>query len=87
MGQNPILSEVLLNPKDGKNFDSPVKTTQNMVQEKQHWCKAKMSTELKAKLEEQKELKKEVNKLEYEVLQSERVQDNIDKLREKLRNF
>ena len=43
--------------------------------------------EVKSKLEEEKDLKKEVDKLEYEVLQSEKVQDNIDKLREKLCNL
>ena len=46
-----------------------------------------MSVELKSKLEEEKDLRKEVIKLEYEVLQSEKVQDNIDKLREKLCNL
>ena len=43
--------------------------------------------ELKSKLDEEKELKKEVDKLEYEVMQSEKVQDNIHKLREKLCNL
>ena len=46
-----------------------------------------MSMELKSKLEEEKDLKKEVDKLEYEVMQSEKVQDNIDKLRKKLCNL
>ena len=48
-------------------------------------ARQKMSMELKSKLEEEKDLKKD--KLEYKVMQSEKVQDNIDKLREKLRNL
>ena len=46
-----------------------------------------MSSELKSKLEEERDLKKEVDKLEYEVLQSDKVQDNIDNLQVKLRNL
>ena len=46
-----------------------------------------MSMELRSKLKEEKDLKKEVDKLKYEVMQSEKVQDNIDKLREKLHNL
>ena len=86
-GQNSVVSEVLLVAKDDDTLDSPVKNTRKVIQCKQHRCKAKMSMELKSKLEEEKDLKKEVNKLEYEVMQSEKVQDNIDKLREKLHNL
>ena len=86
-GQNSVVSEVSLVAKDDDTLDSPVKNTQKVIQRKQCGCKTKMSMELKSKLEEEKDLKKEVDKLEYEVMQSEKVQDNIDKLREKLRNL
>ena len=86
-GQNSVVSEVSLVAKDDNMLDSPVKNTRKVIQRKQCGCKAKMSMELKSKLEEEKDLKKEVDKLKYKVMQSEKVQDNIDKLREKLHNL
>ena len=86
-GQNSVVSEVSLVAKDDDTLDSPVKNTRKVIQHKQRGCKAKMSMELKSKLEEEKDLKKEVDKLEYKVMQSEKVQDNINKLREKLCNL
>ena len=86
-GQNSVISEVSLVAKEDDTLDSPVKNTWKVIPCRQCGCKVKMSSELKSKLEEEKDLKKEVDKLEYEVLQSEKVQDNIDKLREKLHNL
>ena len=56
--QNSVISEILLNAKEDDTLDSPVKTTHKVVQKKQHSCKAKMSTELKSKLEEEKKIEK-----------------------------
>ena len=49
--------------------------------------KESISAELKAKQEEERKLKKECDLLEFEVLQSEKLQDNIDKYRQKIRDL
>ena len=49
--------------------------------------KKAISAELKAKQEEEKQLKKECDLLEFEVMQSEKIQDNIDKYRQKIREL
>ena len=70
-----------------ENFDSPAKSKGKGTKPKVHGCKAKLSLELKAKLEEEKILKIEHDKLEYEVMQTEKIQNSIDKYREKIRDL
>ena len=77
--QNSVVSEVSLHATENENFESPVKTWK-VVKSKPHGCKTKISAELKAKMEEERELKLEHDKLEYEISQGEKIQDNFDKL-------
>ena len=75
------------------DFDSPAKNvkTKNNVKITKHRPpvkgKARISVELKAKIEEEKQLKKECDALEYEVSQTEKLQDNIDKFKQKIKEL
>ena len=87
-GQNSVVSvsEVSLHATETENFDSPVKSIK-LAKSKPRGCKAKLSAELKAKMEEEKELKLEHDKLEFEISQGEKIQNNIDKLHGKIRDL
>ena len=75
------------------DIDSPVKPVVKSKQVRKTATKAAVKTkksisaELKAKQEEEKQLKKECDLLEFEVLQSEKIQDNIDKYCQKIREL
>ena len=86
-GQNSVVSDAVSLHALDENLDSPVKTKNKGVKPKAHGCKAKLSLELKAKIEEEKNLKIEHDKLEYEVIQTEKIQNSIDKYREKIRDL
>ena len=76
------------------DFDSPVKqvvkpkiVTKVAKQKLPVKGKGHMSVELKAKMEEEKQLKKECDALEYEVSQMEKLQDSIDKFKQKIKEL
>ena len=75
------------------DIDSPVKPVVKSKQVRKTAAKAAVKTkksisaELKAKQDEEKQLKRECDLLEYEVVQSEKIQDNIDKYRQKIREL
>ena len=74
------------------DFDSPVKEikVKNIRATKQKIPvkgKGKISVELRAKMDEEKALKKECDSLELEVLQTEKLQDSIDKYKQKIKEL
>ena len=71
---------------DNDQLDSPVKTKQQ-VGKKKLGKHAKLSSEVKAKMEEERLLKRECDALEAELIQTQKIQDNIDKYREKIRDL
>ena len=72
-GQNSVVSDAVSLHALDENLDSPVKTKSKGVKPKARGCKAKLSLELKAKIEEEKNLKIEHDKLEYRVIQTEKI--------------
>ena len=83
-GQNSVVSDAVSLHAVDENLDSPVKIKSKGTKPKTCGCKAKLSLELKAKIEEEKNLKIEHDKLEYKVIQMEKIQNSIDKYKEKI---
>ena len=75
------------------DLDSPVQNLKTKVAVKATKQKApakgkgKLSVELRAKMDEEKQLKKEHDALEYEVTQTEKLQDSIDKFKQKIKEL
>ena len=74
------------------DFDSPVKevTAKSIRATRQKIPakgKGKISVQLHSKMEEEKALKKECDSLEHEVLQTEKLQDSIDKYKQKIKEL
>ena len=86
LGQNSVVSEISLHAIGTENFDSLAKS-RKLAKSKPCGCKAKHSAELKAKMEEEKELKLEHDKLKFEIAQGEKIQNNINKLHGKIRDL
>ena len=83
-GQNSVISDALSNhANENDQFDSLVKTAKKIVTKPKAWG-CKISAEIKAKMEEEKALKNECDKLEYEVMQSEKLQNSIDRYCKKI---
>ena len=72
-GQNSVVSDAVSFHAVDENLDSPVKIKSKGTKLKTRGCKAKLSLELNAKIEEEKNLKIEHDKLEYKVIQTEKI--------------